>query len=157
MFKKLFLILVSFSLLAGSILAQKDTDKKHFGEIISADNAVAFDDVIEKMKTTDSLQVKLVGTVYEVCQAKGCWMNLKSETSGEELFVRFKDYGFFMPKDIAGRKVVIEGYSFPEVISVEELRHYAEDKGSSEEEIAKITEPEESLNFLASGVLLLDK
>ena len=64
---------------------------------------------------------------------------------------------FFMPKDIAGRKVVMEGKAYREITTVEELRHFAEDEGKSAEEIAAITEPLEELKFMATGVVLLDE
>jgi hypothetical protein len=48
----------------------------------------------------------------------------------------------------------MEGVAFREVLSVEMLRHYAEDGGKSKEEIEKITEPEPRLSFEASGVLV---
>ncbi|MEN0048567.1 MAG: DUF4920 domain-containing protein, partial [Bacteroidota bacterium] len=70
---------------------------------------------------------------------------------------KFKDYGFFVPKDISGRQVIMEGYAYREVTPVEELRHYAKDDGMSEEEIAAITEPEEEFKFMASGVILLEE
>jgi hypothetical protein len=41
-----------------------------------------------------------------------------------------------------------------DTMSVEMLRHYAEDAGSSEQEILKITEPQYIVNFLANGVLI---
>lgn len=62
-----------------------------------------------------------------------------------------------MPKDIKGRKVIMEGYAYKLVTPVEELRHYAEDEGKSKEEIEAITEPLEELKFMASGVLLLER
>ena len=51
------------------------------------------------------------GTVTEVCKAKGCWMKVALE-NGEETMVKFKDYGFFVPKDMAGKEVVINGHRF---------------------------------------------
>lgn len=110
------------------------------------------------MQGQDSVAIKIQGTVQEVCQVKGCWMLIASESSkNEPVMVRFKDYGFFMPKDIAGREVVMDGFAFREVTPVDELRHYAEDAGKSREEIEAITKPKEELKFLASGVLLLDE
>jgi Domain of unknown function (DUF4920) len=84
-------------------------------------------------------------------------MNLvdPATASDEKLLVKFKDYAFFVPKDIAGREVMVEGKAYKEVTSVEELRHYAEDAGKSAEEIAKITEPVTEKKFMASGVVLL--
>jgi hypothetical protein len=76
---------------------------------------------------------------------------------GKQMMVRFKDYGFFVPLDAGGRTVVMEGVAFREVLSVDMLRHYAEDGGKSKEEIEKITEPETRLSFEASGVLVYKK
>ena len=103
----------------------------------------------------DSVSAKVNGMVNEVCQAKGCWMTI-SEKDGEAepLFVKFKDYGFFVPKDISGQEVIMEGMAFREITSVDELRHYAEDAGKTKEEIEAITEPKEELRFLARGVLV---
>lgn len=129
-----------------------------FGEAITATGAINYKELLSKMQGQDSLAIKVKGTVDEVCQAKGCWMNIvEKDSESEPMMVKFKDYGFFVPKDIAGRKVIMEGYAYRNFTSVEELRHYAEDAGKSKEEIAAITEPVEELKFLASGVLLLDE
>jgi hypothetical protein len=48
----------------------------------------------------------------------------------------------------------VEGRAFREVLSVETLRHYAEDAGKSKEEIEAITAPETRLSFEANGVLI---
>lgn len=129
-----------------------------FGEAFTPAKVIKYDELRAKMGTQDSLETVLVGTVTEVCQAKGCWMSIASaDANGESMMVRFKDYGFFMPKDISGRKVVLNGYAFREVTSVDELRHYAEDANKTQAEIDAITEPKEELKFLASGVLLLDE
>ncbi len=103
----------------------------------------------------DTVMTTLRGTVDEVCQAKGCWMTIAAGGE-EEMMVKFKDYGFFMPKDISGREVIMNGIAFYEVTPVDELRHYAEDAGKPQEEIDKITEPKRELKFLADGVQLLE-
>jgi len=69
--------------------------------------------------------------------------------------VRFKDYGFFVPKEgVEGKEAIMHGYAKMDTISVDMLRHYAEDAGDSEEEIMKITEPSYTLEFIADGVLI---
>ena len=102
----------------------------------------------------DTVHTTLRGTVNEVCQAKGCWMTIAT-ADDEEIMVKFKDYGFFMPKDISGREVVMNGMAYYQVTPVDELRHYAEDAGKTPEEVAAITEPQRELRFLADGVRLL--
>ena len=137
--------------------ADAEGDGIHFGEKIDEEGAMSYDDLLAKLKDDGEAEVKVMGKVEEVCQAKGCWMNIVSDNDPEAgaMFVKFKDYGFFMPKDIAGKTVVMEGKAYWEVTPVEDLRHFAEDAGKSEEEIAAITEPKEELKFMASGVKLL--
>ena len=138
--------------------AATTSEGEHFGEKIAAEGAIPFAQLSAKMVTADSLKVKVRGTVEEVCQAKGCWMNIVSDQPAQSpMMVRFKDYGFFVPKDISGREVIIDGYAFRETTSIDELRHYAEDAGKSKEEIEAINTPKEELKFLASGVILLDQ
>ncbi len=129
----------------------------HFGEKITPQGAISFEEMVRQLKQNDSINVKVQAKVDAVCQKKGCWMNVTSpgKPMPDSLFVRFKDYGFFVPKDISGREVVMRGKAYTEVTPVDELRHYAEDAGKSEEEIQQITEPKEETKFLADGVLLL--
>ncbi len=101
----------------------------------------------------DSLQTQMIGEITEVCQAKGCWMKVKLDADNE-VFVRFKDYGFFVPKDAAGKTVVMNGAAFFEEMSVDDQKHFAEDEGASEDEIALITAPKKTLRFEADGVLI---
>lgn len=133
---------------------QQTGQPQTFGEVINTDGAVSLAEMVTKLQGADSVQVKVKGTVESVCQVKGCWVNLHDETAGD-IFVKFKDYGFFLPKDIAGREVVMSGYAFRETTSVEDLKHYAEDEGKSQAEIDAITEPKAELKFMADGVVLL--
>ena len=53
---------------------------------------------------------KVSGYITSVCKKKGCWMILShSPTDSTGLFVKFKDYGFFMPLDCEGSRVVMRG------------------------------------------------
>lgn len=127
-----------------------------FGKEILPDDAVAATSLAQQykdLKSGDSLDTKMLAKVTEVCQAKGCWMTLALEDS-TEVMVKFKDYGFFVPKNIAGQEVIVNGKAFVSETPVEELRHFAKDAGKSDEEIAEITEPEVTYSFLADGVLV---
>ena len=82
-------------------------------------------------------------------------MNLEAP-NGETIRVNFKDYAFFMPKDLAGKKVVIDGFAERTETSVEDLKHIAEDAKKPAEEIAKITKPKKEIVFEAKGVVILE-
>ncbi|MFI0427904.1 DUF4920 domain-containing protein [Mariniflexile sp. HMF6888] len=107
----------------------------------------------KSMQAGDSIHAKMKAKVIDVCQVKGCWMTL-SLKNGNEVMVKFKDYGFFVPKDIAGKEVVVNGNAFVNEVSVEEQRHYAEDAGKTADDIASITQPKRTFSFEADGVLI---
>ncbi len=128
-----------------------------FGATFKTDNVIAAADLLsnfDEAAIEDTVQTTLRGMVGDVCQKKGCWMTVAAGDD-QEMMVRFKDYGFFMPLDLGGKEVVMNGIAYYEVTPVDELRHYAEDAGDSPEEIAKITEPKRELKFLADGVQLV--
>jgi len=53
-----------------------------------------------------------------------------------------------------GKEVIVNGKAFVKIATVDELQHLAKDAGTSEEEIAKITDPKYTLAFEADGVLM---
>ena len=125
------------------------------GEKISQEDVLTKVQLLEKYQTLkpgDTIDVKFSSEVKEVCQNKGCWMTM--DLGEEEASVKFKDYGFFMPKDLAGEEVIVSGKAFVAEVSVDEQRHYAEDAGKSEEEIAAITEPKRTFSVVSDGVLI---
>lgn len=126
-----------------------------FGDQISDEAVLTEEEMALKFKSLkprDTINAKFTSEVKEVCQKKGCWM--KIDMGDQEAMVRFKDYAFFMPKDIAGREVIVSGRAYIEEMSVENQQHYAEDAGKTPEEIAEITEPKRTLAFEANGVLI---
>ena len=127
-----------------------------YGEALSDVKAVKATKLEKAMEGNDAMKMKLSGEIAEVCQQKGCWMTVATG-DGQTIRVTFKDYGFFVPKDVAGKNTVIEGEAKMETVDVATLKHYAEDAGKSEEEIAAITEPETKLTFVASGVEIEEK
>jgi len=129
------------------------SDSVHFGEMIDAEGAKAMADLSSGMEGKDSLNIKVAAVAKEVCKKKGCWMKVET-ASGEMMRVTFKDYGFFVPKDIDGKEVVMQGTAYRDTTSVEDLKHYAQDGGASEDEIAAISEPEVATTFVATGVMI---
>jgi hypothetical protein len=126
---------------------------EYYGDTITTAGALPAAELPKLMEGKETMNVKLVGKIEECCQKKGCWMKVDIG-GGQTVRVSFKDYGFFVPMNSAGKEVVMEGIATMDVTSVESLRHFAEDAGKSKEEIAAITEPKKELVFEASGVIL---
>ncbi|WMX14680.1 DUF4920 domain-containing protein [Aureispira sp. CCB-E] len=145
---------------------QPEGDGIHYGAEITPEGGVALSEVLSKVKneegateldlgegnTVKAVATKVEGEVSEVCKKAGCWLKLATE-DGQEIFIT-TNHEFFVPVDIVGKIVVVDGQAYKSVTTVDELRHYAEDEGQSAEEIAKITEPITEYKLLAKGLVI---
>lgn len=137
----------------------EETSYASFGDNISAEGYISMDEMREKFNDLaigDTLNVKFKSTTKKVCQKKGCWVTVDLGQD-QESFMRFKDYGFRIPKNAENRDIIAEGKAFLEEIPVDELKHYAKDTGKPQEEIDKISEPKRTLRFEAAGVLIAEQ
>lgn len=148
--------------------AEKAGDGIHYGAKIDPQEAQTLDmalailnkeEGLEEVETADEktamgVKTKVSAKVAEVCAMNGCWMELQTE-GGETVRVQFKDYGFFVPRSMAGKEVVVAGQLYKQETSVADLQHFAKDAGKSEEEIAQITEPKVGYKLYADGVVLV--
>ena len=140
----------------GEKIEQTEVTYATFGKKITEENVITKEEMSSKFQALsagDTLSVKFASSINEVCKAKGCWMKLDLGNEKESM-VRFKDYGFFVPLNADNKNVIVNGKAYVTEITVKELQHYAKDAGKSEDEIAKITEPEFTYAFEADGVLL---
>lgn len=126
-----------------------------YGDSIQDVNVIDLASVSTAMQDKSKMDMKIKGQVNEVCKKKGCWMIMKL-SNGEDMRVTFKDYKIFVPKDLTGKEVILEGFAFTDTTSVEDQRHYAKDGGKSDAEIAKITTPKKELLFEAKGVVVMN-
>ena len=165
--KKIGIVLLLSFAIAACNSAKNDTNKENkieenttyssFGDSLSTLDYLSFNDALlnyKALKIGDTINLKFNANIKDVCAKKGCWMTLPAGNDDETIMVRFKDYGFFMPLDAAGKEVIVAGKAFVNEVSVADLKHYAEDAGKSPEEIADITEPAMEFAFEANGVLL---
>lgn len=153
-------LILSTSLVLSVIIlsAQPPSDKAKpgttYGAKVNATDAMAAEKLPALLNDKDTIKVKLEATVLDACASKGCWMTLKlgDKTTA---FVKMKDYAFFVPQDIIGKTVVVDGISFIKTTSVDDLKHYAEDAKKPQKEIDAITEPEKQVRVLANGILVV--
>ncbi len=95
--------------------------------------------------------LRLAGEIVSVCQNKGCWLRMGSDETN--LFVKFGQCDRYVPKDAAGRAVLVEGLLTMEEVSVDEQRHLLEDAGKHEE-AAQVSAPVRQPRFQASGAAI---
>jgi hypothetical protein len=138
------LLLLAELLLPHSLLAAAGK----FGAPLGDSPKIALADLVKDAERYSGKTVKTEGVVSAVCQEKGCWMTLKSGV--EAVRVTFKDYGFFVPKDSAGRTAVMEGVFNVKTISEAKAKHYAEETPGGRPGAIKGDQKE--LSLVASGV-----
>ena len=147
--KNILLLIILFSY---SIQSQQDNEISFYGDKINFENISEFSEIKSNVSNNS---IKIEGEILSSCPKKGCWMEVKFDT--DTVFVKFKDYGFFVPKTgIEGKQILMSGKIFRDTITVERLRHYAEDAKKSIEEIELITEPEFKINMIANAVAIID-
>ena len=143
-------VLLGLFIISASLSGQT----RSFGEKIEEGSIIENSKIQNLFLAKEKFNAKLKAKVTDVCQMKGCWMKLEIGDE-KDIMVNFKDYSFFVPKNIIGKKVIVSGEAFKRNISVDELKHYARDRGENEAAISLIVEPKERYSLTAKGVILL--
>jgi hypothetical protein len=145
-----FFILITF--LVMSAWADKKTvaDADKFGADLTLKDSITVDAAIKMMAENKDKTVLLKAKVDKVCEKKGCWMALKSEST--DVRVTFKDYGFFVPISLVGKTVLVQGQMSEKKLTLAQTKHYVEDAGGDP---TKVTEPRNDYQFEAAGVVVL--
>ena len=152
-------LFIGFNSIAQTKVAVKSfssNDYALFGEKFKVAKILTKNEMLKKYKSLkkgDTITVQFESNIKSVCKKKGCWMKMQL-AGDDDSFVKFKDYAFFVPLNADNSQAIVYGKAFVDVVSVDELRHYAKDGGKSAAEIAKITKPEITYSFLASGVYI---
>ncbi len=119
-------------------------------------NVYTPDQIIEELESKENLEnVVIRAKVTGVCEKRGCWLDLEN-TQNKRVFVKMKDYAFFLPMSILGKTVLIDGEVHKNIISVKELRHYAEDAKNSKKEIKKIKKAKTEYRVISNGIKVID-
>lgn len=114
--------------------------------------AVSTSQVIKQLNKDKELKdIAVKGKVIDVCDKKGCWFTVETEDKSR-FFVKMQDYAFFVPTALEGKEVVLEGTAKLKEVSVDELKHYAEDAKKPQAEIDAITKPGMETRFVATGI-----
>ena len=153
--KKIRNILLAAAIGCFTATAGYSQERQQYGEDFATDNAMTVEELTATLGDDKLEQVVIYGEITQVCQAQGCWLKLKG-LEGNDLFVKFRDHAFLVPKDLAGKKAWVFGDALKKIVSVEAQQHYAEDEGKASDEIATITKEKDELRIDAVGVIVVD-
>lgn len=108
-------------------------DYEEFGAAVtSADSAMSLTELVGAGEEYLGRDVTVSTRIAKVCQKKGCFFIARAGDTMAR--ITFKDYGFFIPTDAAGKKVTLEGTFQRREISEKQARHYRKDLGEDSPE-----------------------
>lgn len=154
------LFLMAFTAHAGNPSPKTDNRKAsvngvtEFGKMKKGQKPISLANALANYEDHKDKMISFDATPKKVCEKKGCWMVLRD--GGREVRTLFKDYGFFVPKEIVGKRVRVQGIMEQKHISAATIRHYMKDEGKKLEEIKKVKTGKTSYQFVASGVQIIE-
>ena len=135
-------LVVTVLLLAASAAALAD-EPKSYGKSLSAAEVVSVVDLLQSPEKFVDKQVRVEGTISDVCAHMGCWIDIAGPDSK---VIRFKvnDGEIVFTKDLKGKSVVAEGIfrriEMTKEDAIARKKHEAEESGK-EFDPASVTGP----------------
>lgn len=147
--KKLFFVLLVF-VACSSI----DESAVQFGEELTLKQTTAVSELLSNPENYVDEKVLVEGTVLEVCEMMGCWIEVSGDTPDQKIRVKVEDGVITFPQSAVGHKVVAEG-KFEKIEMTQEeainyKKHVAEERGE-EFDPASVTGPEVHYRIWGSG------
>lgn len=152
------LLLLSAIILSTCVFAQAPKGKANvgteYGAKLNEQGAMPSAELYHMVAGGDTAFVKIKTKVLTSCASEGCWLTFFVNDSISAI-AKMKDHAFFVPLDIQGKTVVMEGKAYMKVTSVKELKHLAEDAKKPKKDIDAITKPKKQIVYITNGVLVV--
>jgi len=125
-----------------------------YGEKFDTTGAILQSEMIAKVNGKDTIPVTFTAKIFETCAHAGCWMTVENPV-GMPMYVYMKDHAFGVPLSGAAKlNCIVKGYAYQDTISVDMLKHFAEDANKPQAVIDAITAPLLAVAVTANGVMI---
>ena len=106
-----FAAVAALILAAQSLAAQSPVDSAVVlrGAPVPAGAAIPVTRLVTAARNYTAKPVIVEGFITRECTEKGCWMQVAPTPDASGMRVTFKDYGFFIPQSMVGRRARMEG------------------------------------------------
>lgn len=106
-----FVTAVLVAVVAKPMAAQSATDSAVVfrGAPVPGGAAIQVTALVSSARTYTERSVIVEGRITRECTEKGCWMQVAPTSGGDGVRVTFKDYGFFIPQAMVGRRARMQG------------------------------------------------
>lgn len=128
--------MIAVLLCAGSIAFAGDpattTEPVRVGAAITAKKSTGIEKLARDPKKFVGKTVRIEGTVKKVCQGAGCWVEVAS-SNGVTFLAKSLDESVLLPKDCAGRQIMVQGVVTMLPAKEAEAHQHAEPVGAEHE------------------------
>jgi hypothetical protein len=151
---------VPISLAAGALVmacSTSETNGAQYGEEITLTDTTLVSDILADPASFVGETVLVAGTVVEVCEMRGCWLELASDREFERIRVKVEDGVIIFPMSARGHRAVVEGVVEEIQLTLEEAieraQHHSEEHGL-EFDPSTVTGPETILQLKGLGAII---
>jgi hypothetical protein len=128
-----------------------------YGEPITLTEITPISAILDDPQAFVGKKVLVKGMIVEVCEMRGCWMDLASDRAYEKLQIKVEDGVIVFPLSARGKTAVAEGTVEELQLTYEEAleaaRHRAEEHGL-EFDPSTVTGPETTYRIWATGAVI---
>lgn len=129
-----------------------------YGAGVTLPESTPVSTLLAKADEYDGKLVRVEGTVTEVCEKRGCWMTIASDTPFETLRFKVQDGVITIPIEARGKYAVAEGTLRKIALSPEDAKamreHEAEEQGKPVDEATPL--PTHLIKLEGSGAVIRD-
>ena len=130
--KKLILFLFFAALLSSNTNAQEG---EKYGKTITVKEITPISELLENPTNYVGKTVLVEGLILEVCEMRGCWIDIASDRDFQKLRLKVDDGVIVFPVEEKGNTIVAEGVFEELIYTKEDLikqgEHMAKEKGTS--------------------------
>lgn len=130
-----------------------------YGEALTLQDTTLISDILAQPDEWVDVRVLVQGTVVEVCEMRGCWVELGSDEEFQSIRVKVEDGVIVFPMSARGLHAVVEGVverlELTEEEVLERARHHAEEQGE-EFDPSTVTGPETIFQLRGIGAVIYE-
>ncbi len=112
---------------APPVAAGKEPTKETvYGAPLATAETLSVADVVKRGGELNGKQVRVEGTISDVCAKRGCWIKIADETGPAEMTFKVEDGVMVFPMDAKGKWVVADGEVRRTELTLEQTRRRLE-------------------------------
>lgn len=139
---------------------QVAVEGQSFGAGVKLASSTPIDAILAEPKKYAGQTVRVEGTITDVCEMRGCWMELAGDKPGAKLRFKVTDGEMVFPVDSKGRHAVAEGVVTVKDLSLEDTKAMAIEEAKEHGQDCdpdKITEAKSIVRLDGIGAVIAQK